>query len=239
MRGFDTDTDASRVAVPAYTKGVRFACRYLGRVTNAEVEALHAAGLMVVLVWEREAQRALGGASLGASDGRLARAEAQALGAPDAVAIYATADFDALPAEQQRVLDYFTAFAKEAGATGVYASGVICQACRDQGIARYTWVPDNRWRGSKEFIAAGNATIVQDIGDELALDLGIGIDSDLAIEGDIGAWLPEPLPPIISIPSARDMQRALNAAGYGLTVDGIWGIHSAYALSSYYRDHRG
>lgn len=202
--GFDADQDCSHVAVAAKTKGVSFVCRYLKNLTAAEVTALHAAGIAIVLIFESTADRALGGAPSGATDGAKALLQAKAFGAPTGVAIYATADFDPTPAQQPTVLEYFAGFdASLAGyyKCGDYANGAICQANADAGTTDYSWLAGGLgMRGSRDFLASGNATLVQGVGDKsppipandnrFPLDLGISIDSDVALVEDYGAWFP-------------------------------------------------
>lgn len=196
--GFDADQNCSRVAEKAVAAGASFVCRYLKNLTTAEVMALHDAGLAIVLIWETSADRALGGATAGVVDGTRAREMAAALGAPAGTAIYLTADFGEVVMQDAVVLGYFAAakrvFADQAR-TGIYAEGAVCQAALDQGIADFTWLAGGRkMRGTQAFMDSGRATIVQDVGDLQGLDLGIDIDSDVAIDGDIGAWMPAASP---------------------------------------------
>jgi hypothetical protein len=247
MIGFDADQDCSHVAVAAYAKGARFCCRYLKNLSPAEITALHAAGLAIVLIWETTATRALAGALAGTVDGHLAAGQAIALGVPlrATVAIYATADFDVTEAQQGAVMAYLDAFDATVGysyRTGAYANGAICALAIQRG--RYAWLAGGMgMRGSAAFLASGKATIVQSVGDKADLDLGIDIDSDTAIDGDIGAWLPDaavvppPVPePFYSIPDAKTLQHMLNVAGASpqLVEDGLWGERSAAALAAHY-----
>lgn len=192
--GFDADQDCSGVADRAVSAGATFVCRYLKNLRAAEVAALHNAGLAIVLIWETTAMRALGGEGAGVVDGTRARDMASALGAPAGTAIYLTADFGETQVEDAAVLAYFAAAKRvfaDAARTGVYAEGAVCQTALDAGTADFTWLAGGgRMRGTPEFLASGKATIVQDVGDKQGLDLGISIDSDTAIDGDIGAWTP-------------------------------------------------
>ncbi len=193
--GFDADQDCSGVAAAAIAAGASFVCRYLKNLIKTEVDALHAAGLSIVLIWEHEAERALAGYEGGLDDGLDARTMAMVLGAPEHVAVFATVDFDPTLDQQKVVLDYLRAFALR-GMSGNYASGAICQACIDGGIGSYSWLAGGMgMRGSVEFAASGRASIIQDVGDKQHLDLGIAIDSDTAYVEDYGAWqVPAPMP---------------------------------------------
>lgn len=190
--GFDADIDCSHVAEDAAAAGATFVCRYFKNLKIAEVLALRAAGLLIVSIWETTAARALSGAAGGVVDGTKARLAGVALGQSKGSAIYATADFGEVPAQDAAVLAYFAAFKRALGGEaklGVYGEGAVCQAALDAGIADYTWLAGGRgMRGSVAFAASGKATIMQDVGDKQGLDLGINIDSDTAIDGDIGGW---------------------------------------------------
>jgi len=189
--GFDADQDCSDVATDAVDAGAEFVCRYLKNLSIAEANALSAAGLRIVSIFETTAHRALAGAAAGKEDGTFALAQSLSLKQPVATAICATADFDVTLTQQPAVLAYFTAF-KAAIADMklmVYANGAICQATLDSGIADYTWLAGGKaMRGSREFLASGRATIVQDVGDKAGLDLGIDIDSDTATVAEYGGW---------------------------------------------------
>jgi glycoside hydrolase-like protein len=203
--GFDADQDCSHVAAAAVAKGIEFIARYLKNLFAPEVAALHAAGLGIILIFETTATRALGGAAAGTVDGTKAMTQAKALGAPmgAGVAIYATCDWDVTPAQQNIVAAYLEAFAvavTHGYSMGVYANGAICQLALDQDIA-FTWLMGGMGeRGSRAFLASGNATIVQGVGDHsppapandarFPLNLGISIDSDVAMSDEYAMWRP-------------------------------------------------
>jgi hypothetical protein len=194
MIGFDADQDCSSVAAAAAAKGVKFICRYTKNVTIAEIRALHGAGIAVVPIWETTAERALAGSGAGTVDGTQARLAARKLGAPSGTAIYATVDFGETADQNADVLAYLAAFERAIAPEfklGVYGEGAVCQAALGASIADFTWLAGGgRMRGTQAFLQTGLATIVQDVGDRRSLDLGIEIDSDVAIDGDIGEWKP-------------------------------------------------
>lgn len=263
--GFDADQDCARVAHAAKAKGASFVCRYLKNLTTVEREALHAAGLAIVLIFESTADRAMGGAPSGATDGARALNQAKALGAPEGAAIYATADFDPTPAQEDDVLAYFAGFRTQIRgltatsgdlntfsgfALGIYASGAICQLALDQSVADYAWLAGGlRMRGSQAFHDTGRAAIEQDVGDKRGLDLGIGIDSDIALVEDYGSWQQPPAqavspPPPISPqrvlrltdppttgPDVGHLQSQLASLGFDPgTIDGVFGKRTAAAV---------
>ncbi len=188
--GFDADVDCSDVVAEAKSKGAVFVARYLKNLTFAEAQAISAAGLKIISIFETTAQRALGGIAAGRVDGAKARFMAAKLRQPAGSVLCATADFDVIGDQHETVLDYFTGFKSAAPDMKlmVYANGAVCQAALAAKIADFTWVCDNRWIGSQAFIRAGKATIVQDVGDKRGLDLGIDLDSDVASTEEFGGW---------------------------------------------------
>lgn len=100
--------------------GMRFVCRYLvpvsmawKRLTRAEAEAITAAGMKIVSVFQRGANDAAGGAPNGTRDGKAAYQEAKAIGQPAGTAIYFAVDFDAQPKDYDAIEAYLRAAAKE------------------------------------------------------------------------------------------------------------------------------
>ena len=190
---FDADQDVTKVIQAALTKKVVAAARYLKNLLPVEVAALSAAGIKIISIYESTATRALAGHDQGVSDGTAALNAAAALGQPQGSALCVTVDFDATADQENAVISYITGF-KE-GTTGeakimVYANGAVCQAALDAGVADYTWLAGGMgMRGSRDFLASGKATIVQDVGDAQHEDLGISIDSDQIEQADFGGWL--------------------------------------------------
>lgn len=99
--------------------GYDFVVRYVapasesGKALSAgEADALHAAGLSILLVFEDGAQNALGGAAQGTTDGSIARQAAAALGYPQGCPILAAVDFDAQDSQLPTVEAYLAAFAQ-------------------------------------------------------------------------------------------------------------------------------
>lgn len=190
--GFDADQDCSNVAALAKERGASFVCRYLKNMTAAEAKALSAAGLQIVSIFESTAERALLGGVAGVEDGIAAGKAAAALGQPAGTAIYATADFGETAAQDTTIAMYFSAFKLAMGQIyklGIYGEGAVCQMTLDAGLADYTWLAGGSgMRGTEAFAASGKATLVQDVGDKRGLNLGIGIDSDVANVEAFGGW---------------------------------------------------
>jgi hypothetical protein len=133
---------------PAILKqaGFLFALRYLAPPTSgkviglAELQALHAAGLGVGLVWETYASRPLEGAAAGQADGVEARAQAKALGFPDGFPIFGAVDSDPPASEYPAIAAYL-----QAGGFDCYANAGTCQYMSDHGVCHHFWQHD--WGG--------------------------------------------------------------------------------------------
>lgn len=156
-KGFDCATPLTRASAAAFARdGYRFVCRYLvptgwKRLTKEEADILSEAGLQIVSVFERKADRALGGREAGLQDGALAVRTAREVGQPEGSAIYFAVDFDANAAQMPVVLDYIRA-ASEATpgyATGVYGSYAVIEAVRSAGACSRFWQTYAWSRGRK------------------------------------------------------------------------------------------
>src|ERR1700723_2158160 len=110
LLGLDADTILTPYIAAIAQAGITRVGRYLKNLTAAEVAALHATGIGVVLIFEAGSENVLGGAAQGTIDGKRALAQAQALNAPDDVAIYVTADTDLSAAQASVAEDYWAAF---------------------------------------------------------------------------------------------------------------------------------
>lgn len=128
-----------------YAAGKRFAARYLygstaGKaLTKSELDALHAAGLDVVLIWEQQAAEAKGGYAAGQDRARRAADCVRSLGAPADTAVYFCVDYD--ETQLSRARDYFRGVTSvwPHGRTGIYAGQRVIQAAKDQGWCRWLW----------------------------------------------------------------------------------------------------
>lgn len=176
-------------------QGMGFAARYLVPVTyswkrliRGEAEALTAAGLRIVSVFETGAGRPAGGAAAGEADGSLAFLEAKEIRQPIGSAIYAAVDYDAQAKHFDAIEAYLRAFAKEIPGykLGVYGSYDVVEEMADRKAAAYFW-QTYAWSGGKR---SSRATLYQyQNGASLA---GASIDLDEAT-GDIGAWDTRPV----------------------------------------------
>jgi len=128
--------------------GMRFVCRYLvpesmawKRLTRAEAEAITAAGMKIVSVFQRGQKDAAGGAANGSRDGKAAYQEAKLIGQPEGTAIYFAVDYDAQPADYAAIEAYLRAAAKEVPGyrIGVYGSFNVVEAMASVNACQHFW----------------------------------------------------------------------------------------------------
>lgn len=189
--------------------GFGFAARYLSHdpsknLTRPEAQALLAAGVEIVLVWEDTAQGALRGHAGGATDAFLAEALATVCGLPGAF-IYFAADFDATPAQQATINDYLDGCATVIGhdRTGLYGGYWPLSRARAAAKASKYW-GTLAWSGSN-WVGNWQPDVMQ--GAQVTID-GVSVDLDTAAaSGDFGQW-PRPVPtamPVTVPPEEPDM----------------------------------
>lgn len=159
-----------------YTFAVRYLCHHepkasikdpptfhdAKRVTRPEIEALAAAGLDTVLVWQNRAGDVSHGYTMGVDHGRAARNQAMLLGAPSGAAIYASIDVDTRAGTGllTACVEYLRGFRREiesgynwqsgrypAYELGVYGGLEIIRIMGDNGEAAYLW-QTKAWSGT-------------------------------------------------------------------------------------------
>lgn len=170
--------------------GFTFVVRYVSTTGNAknltvaEARSYLAAGLGVVVVFERDAERPFGGASVGRIDGMSALAQVTALGLPTRCPVYAAVDSDVTAGQMRDVLAYLRAFGAAVAPhpLGVYGGYAVIDAVVDAGVARYLWQA-GAWSQGKRHPAA---QLRQRIG-TVTVD-GVAVDVDDALVSDFGAW---------------------------------------------------
>ena len=150
-------------------KGYAFIGRYYNtnrpskNLTRAEAQALSAAGITIVVVWENGFPTTAGYFShaKGVADATAALGLASGIGQPAGSAIYFAVDYDALAADVsgpvtayfQGVKSVFDA-APVQYAAGVYGSGATCQSLLNAGLVTFCWLSQSTgFRGSKTFAA--------------------------------------------------------------------------------------
>ena len=132
---------------PAAIKAAGFVavCRYISHdrtgktLTLPEANALHAAGLGIVLNFEDSTRRTEGGLGAGQADAVFANGYADSLGAPPDVPIYYSVDTDPGSPIRGAVLDYFRGVASvHRRPAGAYGGAVLVQTVKAQ--APWGWV---------------------------------------------------------------------------------------------------
>lgn len=182
---------------PAAVGRGHFVAQYLKNLTRAQVDAYHAAGVHVVLVWETTGQRSLSGYAAGVLDGKAALAAMILLGAPPTVACYfAEDDFNVTAAQAPTVVAYMRGVASVLGRarTGFYGGLLAVRAVQAAGITAYEWQTyawsGGQWAPSTELQQYLN-------GQTLA---GTGVDYDRATVPAYGAWLaPTPVSSVVPV----------------------------------------
>jgi hypothetical protein len=167
-QGIDMSTDASNVLGELKESRVDFVARYYRDPDSSwpplsprEAQLLSAQGLKIVAVYEYHspdpAHFTYDG---GYRDAVMAYGEARAVGQPAGSAIYFAADFNAQGDEVGSVVDYFRGVGAGLSgapggahyAVGVYGSGVVCDAVKRAGLARYTWLSNSIvWDGATDY----------------------------------------------------------------------------------------
>jgi len=244
----------SDAAYPTFREaGVSFVCRYLcppgysaKLLTSDEAQAISAAGLGIVSVWETNPTFAgYFTRDRGASDAVIARQVAQAVGQPAGRPIYFTVDMN-LPADQYAALDAYLngllAVTSEYPA-GIYGSYYVCRKVAD----RVSWLWQTyAWSGGQ--LHPGVQLYQYSNGVQLG---GVSTDLDRAFT-DPGWWRPggEPVNPVPApvggvshVPLTKNgdkgvnvaiIQTLLNVAGFGpLTIDGVFGSNTLNAVRAF------
>lgn len=167
---------------------VTFVCRYLSHssgknLSRAEAEALTAAGISIVVVWETTADRALAGHAAGVQDARDALAQAKACGMPPDRPIFYAVDFDTVRSQLSTVLDYLSGTASVLGhdLVGPYGEHDLCKAAFDSGFKwawqTYAWSA-GKWEPRAQLQQYSNDHTIG----------GVGLDFDRSMHSDFGQW---------------------------------------------------
>jgi hypothetical protein len=173
LKGIDASMNATVYAANLRTQGVTFIGRYYTNLaatrrpekalTPREAHDLSQAGFSLVAVWELLATPGYFNGNQGFADGQYAYKYAlEMIRQPEDSAIYFAVDFDASQIVfEQAVVPYFRgvaeAFASASGnrplySVGVYGSGAVCAALKQNGLARYSWMSQSMgWQGSRTY----------------------------------------------------------------------------------------
>ncbi|HWK07688.1 MAG TPA: DUF1906 domain-containing protein [Puia sp.] len=172
-KGFDASRDLTPFAAGLKAAGYDFAGRYYNvnnhskNLTLAEAQALTAAGLRIIVVWENGYPTATGyfNYQKGVFDGTAAYHYAlDQISQPAGSPIYFAVDYDASgPDVNGPIMQYFQGIHDAFNTIGtnnaiypigVYGSGLTCSALLDGGKVTYTWLAQSMgWGGSRAFTA--------------------------------------------------------------------------------------
>lgn len=176
--------------------GKEFVCRYISGdfrhdddgqkdLSIQERDALFAAGLAIVLVWETDGRTGpLAGGAAAPGDAAAAIAEARELGAPPGTGIYFAVDFGASAADAQAIRDYAIGVRDACRAAG-YRAGIYGGLATEQDVAdvtdllwqTYAWSSGNWNAGAALRQYANGATVA-----------GASVDLNSAMAADFGQW---------------------------------------------------
>lgn len=171
--GIDTNRQTGSAATCLKQNGIDFVFRYCSpsthnpnkNLTASEAAALSAANLEIGVIFEDSPKKvtvAYFTNARGQQDGTNAWNFTQTVGQPAGSCVYFAVDFDAAPEEIDTILDYFrgvqagmntAAGGASAYAIGVYGSGIVCQAVKqDNGLATFSWLTlSQAWGGVKTY----------------------------------------------------------------------------------------
>jgi hypothetical protein len=169
-KGLDIQVDCTSKIDCLTSEGFEFVGRYYNtnnpskNLRLTEAQALSAAGITIVVVWENgfPTKTSYFSKAKGASDATAAlKMASESIGQPAGSAIYFAVDYDATAADVsgpislyfQGVKSVFDAAGKQY-AIGVYGSGATCKALLDAGLVTFAWLSQSTgFRGSKTFTA--------------------------------------------------------------------------------------
>lgn len=222
-----------------------------------EAEALSAAGLEILSIWEGAGDKYESFTSFsGQRDAKRALDQAIACGQPVGSAIYFTVDFDATPVQvDSGVTAYFTAV-REVMAhyrVGCYGHGLALSELRVKNLIDYTFLACAMgWRGSRAF--AGKEDIRQGLPTTI---VGVPADPETVIRPNtstvdqVGAWRLEDVavehgaeaaPPRVTRgdtgPAVLDLQHRLTKLNIECgTPDGVFGSKTWIGVAAFQRAH--
>lgn len=194
MTAFGVDEAWARLT-PAQLKaaGKTFAIGYVSEnstgknITAAEVQALHAAGLGVLLVYEYSITAAESGTAGGRANATLAVAQSRARGYPAGCAIAFAID-EASPnlAALDGYSRAFTGICRDAGYRSmVYGGYATVRYCLDHRVVDLGW-QTYAWSGGRWDPRA----VIRQVRNGVTI-AGKDVDLDTAMTADFGAWMPD------------------------------------------------
>jgi peptidoglycan hydrolase-like protein with peptidoglycan-binding domain len=199
ISGVDSNTNCSPFAATISAQGVAFVARYYShnpkkKLTPAEAQALSAAGLSIVTVFEDSNNKPeFFSAAAGQAHAATALAQAAAVKQPAGTAIYFAVDFDASTADVSGpVTNYFRAVhgafasAPTQYAVGVYGSGKTCGAIRDAKLATFTWLTGSM--GFAGYSAFRTEAHIVQLAPQRTLTASLEVDDNIAQRAAFGSF---------------------------------------------------
>lgn len=185
------------------TAGYKAVLRYLSTdpskdLSLSEAQALHAADLGILCVWETTAQRATQGYAAGRQDAEAANAQADALSYPPACVIFYAVDEQVTPAAVKlyfKGLSDFGLNAPQIRPVGGYGDAAIIDALVAWGVSGPHW-QTAAWSGGA---LSENASLYQRVTPTLAIAGAAGeYDEDVILKSIIwwGGSLDQSTPPL-------------------------------------------
>jgi len=155
-------------------------------LTRPQVDAIHAQGMDVGLVYEYNPKSALGGYTQGAVDGGIAVAHARSIGAPAGMTLYAAVDWDVTAAQLSTVHAYARGFSDQMHANGyqagIYGGYAVCWYLSQSVWLGRLW-QTYAWSGGKW---APNLSVRQ-VRNGVHVS-GVAVDDDETDVTDWGQW---------------------------------------------------
>jgi hypothetical protein len=196
MKGIDCATPLTAKTAPGIAAaGYGFAARYLvpdgyiKHISRVEAEAITAAGMNIVSVFETSAAKPLGGAIAGKGDAQSALACARKIGQPKGSAIYFTADCDVTTASQLDAIENYlraaTSVLGDEYTVGIYGEYSVIEEMCGRKACKHFW-QTLAWSGGKK---SAHANIYQwKNGQNVA---GVQVDLNESYGGE-GWWNTKP-----------------------------------------------
>lgn len=201
-------------------------------------------GLLIGVVYESSALRALNGYNAGVADATTSVGQLAALGMSGNV-VYFAVDFDATPDQYETIGQYLDGAASVLGKNkiGLYAGAgpidALCGGARaDYGWQTYAW---SRGRVSAntnvyqylngQTLNGGGVDLCRNLKDDFGAFGGTATASLGGSTGGAGLATNQ------TSASWSDIQTLLNGFGFGLVVDGINGPNTTAALGTFQADH--
>lgn len=259
----DTTGNTTPILAPFKAQGGEVICRYIASggayklIHRPEVDAIHAAGLSVLLNFEGRGNDINAfSAAMGTNDATLSlNCARNELGAPTGTAIYFSCEPENLgsmplaTAYASHVLPYFRAARSVLGANyrvGAYTFGTWLDWLFRDGAIDFAWLPGaSGWAGYQAFLASNRWSIRQVPGQLEQNFHGIQVDWDEVnpTMPDIGVWEPvggQPpviVPPIILHPTLRKGARGAEVIVLQtllhITADGLFGPLTESAVKTF------